>query len=177
MEISKCRSRITGFLTFLLLVVLDQCTKRLAVAHLKDQEPMVIIENVFQLRYLENRGAAFGILQGQRIAFIVITLIVIAAVFYCYWNIPYTCRFRLLRIIMVFICAGAIGNCIDRSVQGYVVDFFYFILIDFPIFNVADIYVTCAAVALVLTILFYYKEEDLDHMMKSLRSVRKKQSR
>ena len=60
--------------------------------------------------------------------------------------------------------AGAIGNMIDRAVRGYVVDFFYFRLIDFPIFNVADIYVTVTMILLLILILFYYKEEDLEFL-------------
>ena len=65
-----------------------------------------------------------------------------------------------LRICAVFIFSGAIGNFIDRLKLGYVVDFFYFKLIDFPVFNVADIYVTVAAFAMIILGLFYYKEED-----------------
>ena len=67
-----------------------------------------------------------------------------------------------LKACIVAIAAGAIGNMIDRVRLGYVIDFFYFELIDFPIFNVADIYVTVAAFALVLLILFYYKEDEID---------------
>jgi signal peptidase II len=65
-----------------------------------------------------------------------------------------------MRFLMVFIAAGAVGNMIDRVFLGYVRDFLYFSLIDFPIFNVADIYVTCATILLILLLLFYYKEED-----------------
>jgi signal peptidase II len=65
---------------------------------------------------------------------------------------------------LVFIAAGAIGNLIDRVRLDYVVDFFYFSLINFPIFNVADIYVTFAAVVLVILLLFVYKEEDLEFL-------------
>lgn len=58
--------------------------------------------------------------------------------------------------------AGALGNFIDRTLQGYVIDFFYFKWINFPIFNVADIYVTTAVILLLVLVLFYYKEEELD---------------
>ena len=67
-----------------------------------------------------------------------------------------------LRAVALFIASGAVGNMIDRVALGYVVDFFYFELIDFPIFNVADIYVTCATIILAILILFYYKDEELD---------------
>ena len=63
------------------------------------------------------------------------------------------------------ICSGALGNFIDRIAHRYVVDFFYFELIDFPVFNVADIYVTVSAVLLILLILFYYKEDELSQIL------------
>lgn len=69
-----------------------------------------------------------------------------------------------LRVIAVLFLAGAAGNFIDRVRQGFVVDFFYFSLINFPIFNVADIYVTTATIALIVFILFYYKEADLERI-------------
>lgn len=77
-----------------------------------------------------------------------------------YQRIPLNRRFLPLNIIAVGIFAGAAGNLIDRVIHHYVIDFFYFSLINFPIFNVADIYVTLSAVALIIAVLFYYKEED-----------------
>ena len=73
----------------------------------------------------------------------------------------------VMRILIVLIGAGAVGNFIDRIRQGYVVDFFYFSLINFPIFNVADIYVTAAAFLLIFLCLFYYKEEDFEQIFPS----------
>ena len=69
-----------------------------------------------------------------------------------------------LKVILLLFVAGAIGNLIDRICQNYVVDFFYFKLIDFPIFNVADIYVTVAAIMFIVLCLFYYKEEDFEFL-------------
>ncbi len=69
-------------------------------------------------------------------------------------------KFRLMDGICILFFAGALGNFIDRVFRNYVVDFFYFKLIDFPVFNVADIYVTVAAFAMIILGLFYYKEED-----------------
>ena len=74
---------------------------------------------------------------------------------------PHTRRYYLLRICAVLVCAGAFGNLIDRIRLNYVVDFFYFELIDFPIFNVADCYVVVACILFAFSILFYYKEEEL----------------
>ena len=69
-------------------------------------------------------------------------------------------RYFWLRFCAVLVCAGAIGNMIDRIRLNYVIDFFYFSLIDFPIFNVADCYVVVACVLFAILVLFYYKDED-----------------
>ena len=151
-----------ALISFILLILFDQWTKSLAVANLMNQEPFVIVKDVFQLRYLENRGAAFGMMQGQQTFFVISALIAVVVITYVYFKLPWEKRFHPLRAVVLFIAAGAVGNLIDRLILGYVVDFFYFELIDFPIFNVADIYVTCATIILALLILFYYKEDELD---------------
>lgn len=76
-------------------------------------------------------------------------------------------KYFFLRACAVLIMAGAYGNCIDRISHKYVIDFFYFKLINFPIFNVADIYVTAATFLLFFLILFYYKEEELERIFHS----------
>ena len=81
-----------------------------------------------------------------------------------YGKLPNAQRYLPLRICAVLILSGAFGNCIDRIRLNYVVDFLYFKLINFPIFNVADIYVTVAAFLLVILILIYYKEDDLERI-------------
>ncbi len=142
-------------------VILDQITKYLAVLYLKDQPPYVVWNGVFELSYLENRGAAFGMLQNWHLFFIICTVLILAAVIWFFLRVPMTARFLPLRFCAVLITAGAVGNLIDRMRLNYVVDFFSFVFIDFPIFNVADIYVTVSVFLLVLLILFYYKEEEL----------------
>ena len=151
---------IITILSTAVLLFLDQIAKYLAVLHLKGQAAIPIIKNVFELQYLENQGAAFGIMQGKKTFFVIGTLIFLVIVGILYHNIPLTKRFTPIRIVAVLIIAGAIGNLIDRMIHHYVIDFFYFSLINFPIFNVADIYVTLSAIALILVIFFYYKEED-----------------
>ncbi len=144
----------------LLLTVFDQATKQAAQAALKGQEAFVVLNGVFELRYLENRGSAFGMLQGQRPFFLIMALAMLIFIPYAYTRIPKASRFHFLRIVAVLYWSGAAGNAVDRALHGYVVDFFYFSLIDFPIFNVADIYVTTATAALIGLIMFYYKEDD-----------------
>ncbi len=159
-KIKPIPSVVIGVVFFVLLTFFDQLTKRWAVLHLCGQEPIVLIRNVFQLQYLENHGAAFGILQGRKGLFIALTLIVLAVIAYLYVRIPYTRRYRLLRALIVFIAAGAVGNFIDRVSQDYVVDFFYFKLIHFPIFNVADCFVTVSVIILLVDLIFWMKDED-----------------
>lgn len=145
-------------------VILDQVTKYLVITHLKENEPFVIWKNVFQLEYLENRGAAFGLFQGQRFFFYLSVILICGLVIWFYTKVPMEKKFLPLRICAVLVTAGALGNFIDRVRLNYVVDFLYFKLIDFPIFNVADIYVTVSAFAFFILLLFYYKEEDLEQI-------------
>ena len=153
---------IAGLLSLLLLVLFDQWTKYQAVVYLKDQDPIVLIKGVFELHYLENKGAAFGILQGQRGIFLICTAVVMCLIVLIYIRLPKTGRFMPLCVSLVLIASGAVGNVIDRLANAYVVDFLYFKLIDFPVFNVADCYVTVGALMLAVVIIFIYKDGELD---------------
>lgn len=150
----------------ILLTVVDQWTKRIAFHNLKGKPDLSLIPGWFSLHYLENRGAAFGIFQDKQIFFYIITAIVLLFLFLIYWKFPNQKRYLPLRITFIFLMAGAIGNFIDRIVYHYVVDFFYLEIIDFPVFNVADIYVTVSVTALILLILFYYKDDELTFFKK-----------
>lgn len=145
------------------LVLADQFTKVLAVTHLKNQKAYVILDGVFELLYSENRGAAFGIMQGRQGIFFLIGVAVLIVAAYAMYRLPAWKhhRYHWIKICVILITAGAIGNMADRVSQGYVVDFLYFSLINFPIFNVADIYVTVATGLLIVLMFFYYSEEDL----------------
>lgn len=159
-RISMLAAWLTGIM---FLTGLDQYTKHLAVLRLKDKEPFVLINGVFEFYYSENRGAAFGILQGRQEFFFVIAAVVCAFSVYAVWQMAGTGsrRYLWLGLCTTFLTAGAIGNMVDRVMQGFVVDFLYFKLIDFPIFNVADIYVTVSAFFLMLLMGFVYKDEEL----------------
>ena len=165
-EQSKGRMRISGagcifaLIGFAAALFFDQFTKYAAVLKLKDQAPFVLINGAFELRYLENRGAAFGMMQDMRFVLAVGALLVCGVIVYLYLRMPENRRYLPLRICAVLLCAGAVGNMIDRVRLGYVIDFFYFRLIDFPIFNVADCYVVAACIVFALLVLFYYREED-----------------
>lgn len=146
----------------LLLIVFDQFTKGLAVTYLKDQSAVPLIQGVLELNYLENKGAAFGMLKNQKWFFIFIAVVILIMICYILVKTPEERKYVKLHVFLTFIAAGAIGNMIDRIRVDYVVDFIYFKIINFPIFNVADIYVTCCTFALIILLLFIYKEEDLD---------------
>ena len=139
----------------------DQWTKVLAVTHLMNNEPYVIWDGVFELHYSENRGAAFGMLQGQQGIFFLIAVVVIAAVVWTFYRMPAERRYLPFTFCLFLLVSGAVGNMIDRVSNGFVVDFLYFKLIDFPIFNVADCYVVISTILLILLSFFYYTEEEL----------------
>ena len=152
--------RIKGFLLILFLVLLDQGTKYLAILYLKGNSGIPLIDQVLTLRYLENRGMAFGLLQNKILFLVLICMVFFAAIIYLFIKTPATVYYRPLLYTAAVVFSGAMGNFIDRVFRRYVVDFIYFSLIDFPTFNVADIYVTCGIAALVFLLFFRYKEED-----------------
>lgn len=160
-KVKLIQSYLFAIISCFLLVGLDQFTKWLAVTHLKNQADLIIWKGVFKLEYLENRGAAFGIMQNKQFLFAIGAVLIVCLISFAYSRMPHTGRYYLLRICSVLVCAGAFGNLIDRLRQNYVVDFFYFELINFPIFNVADCYVVIACIMFAFSILFYYKEDEL----------------
>lgn len=172
-----------------LLIILDQFTKWLAWANLRNHPAFPVIPGIFELSYLENRSAAFGIdpvsilqkifhfsyfennpnafLNCKMIFFILLTGIVCGFLLYLYHRIPKEKHFYPLLFMILLFVSGAIGNCIDRILHRYVIDFLYFRLINFPVFNVADIYVTVGAVVLIILWIFYYSESDLQRFGRS----------
>lgn len=144
-----------------LLIAVDQFTKYQAVLKLKDKPAYIIWDGVLELNYLENKGAAFGMLQNQKVFFIFVAIVILSVIAYILFKTPDQKKYRALHILLSLIAAGAIGNMIDRIRFDYVVDFIYIVLINFPIFNVADIYVTFATAILVIMLLVVYKEQDL----------------
>lgn len=155
---------VTDFMLFVILVITDQLTKHLAVVRLKNQAAYNLINGILEFNYLENRGAAFGVLQNQKYFFVFVALIFIGVIVFVLIKVPTQKKYYSLNILLVMIAAGAVGNMIDRVQYDYVVDFIYLVCIQFPIFNVADIYVTTATVILVFQILFVYKTNDFNFL-------------
>ncbi len=156
----RLKSNVFALLGIVLFVLIDQFTKHMAVLYLKNSAGISLIPGVFRLYYLENTGAAFGALKGQQIFLIGISIVAFFLFVFFYQKLPFNKQFRLFRICLSVLAAGALGNMLDRILHHYVIDFLYFELIDFPVFNVADCYVCVSMVVLIILILFYYKEED-----------------
>lgn len=149
----------------LVLTLLDQVSKHLVLTYLKGENDISLISGVLQLRYIENRGMAFGLFEGKIPVFVILCLLFFCLFVYVYARIPRTRYYLPLAVTSVIMVSGALGNFIDRVFRGYVVDFIYFSLIDFPVFNMADIYVVCSGILLVLLVCFKYRnDEDYDFL-------------
>ena len=138
-------------LIIVLLIALDQISKPVVLRQLADGTAVDVIPGFFRLLYVENRGAAFGILQEGRPLFIVITLAVIAFLLYGIYFKRNEVR-GMLRVALVLILAGAVGNFIDRLRLHFVVDFlsFRFFGHDFAVFNLADSMIVVGTILLML---------------------------
>lgn len=142
-------------LVIVLCVALDLVTKQLVVRNMALYSTIPLIPKLLSFTYIQNRGAAWGILSDNRWVFLVITgiaIIVLPLLLYKYRKLHFMFGFSLSLII-----GGAIGNMIDRIFLGYVVDFIEFTFIDFPIFNVADICVTVGAALMFVYLMFIDK--------------------
>ena len=141
-----------------LLVLFDIITKQITVANMTVGQSLPIIENIFHLTYVKNTGAAFSILSGERIFLILMPVLIIAAILiYIFVKKPTS---KLLMVSFSMIISGGIGNLIDRIKLGYVIDFLDFCLINFPVFNLADIWITVGAI-LFIALLLFSKEDHL----------------
>lgn len=164
----------------LAMIVLDQWTKILTLIHVKDTDGFYIIDNVLRIYFVRNEGMAWGMLQNKQIIFIILTPIVLAALIYFYYKMPFQKKYILARVCILLLTGGAIGNLIDRVdlidrnaliggtfqlgnvFHGYVVDMIYAEIINFPVFNVADSFITVGFFLLIFAIIFVYKEKDFD---------------
>ena len=132
-------------------IALDQLTKLLSVKFLAPVSTVPLIQDVLHLTYVENRGAAFGMLSNSRWVFLVVSSVAIVGL--CLYLFFGQAPDRLSAVSLAIILSGGIGNMIDRIGQGYVVDFIDFRLIHFAVFNGADSFVCVGAGLLVLAII------------------------
>ncbi len=147
-------------LIVVLAVALDQITKYFAKLYLEGRTAYEIIPNFFSFDYVENRGAAFGIMQGKHIFFYVVTFIAIAIILYIFIT-EFNTLAMYEKVFLSFFLAGILGNFIDRAFRGYVIDFisFKFGSYQYPCFNLADSYM-CVIIVLFIGYYFYLKIKD-----------------
>lgn len=126
----------------------DQVTKWAVSTYMDMEETIPLIPNVFHLTSHRNRGAAFGILQNQRVFFIVVTIIIVIGII-VYLRKVYREQ-KFLSFGLSFVLGGALGNFVDRSIKGEVVDMLDFRLIDYPIFNLADCFIVTGVAIIIL---------------------------
>jgi len=145
-----------GIILSIIIIALDQYTKHLATMNLMGKRPIIVIENLLEFHFVKNFGAAFGILQNQRVFFIIITTVVITGgIIFLYLKKNKITKFGLTTSWILI--GGAIGNLIDRVRLKYVVDFIKVDLgrlYDFPVFNIADIFIVTGTGLLIVAILF-----------------------
>ncbi len=147
----------------LLLLIFDQGTKYLARTYLPGK-PKSLIDGVFSFTYHENRGSVWGILQGKIPLFLITSIILFIVLAYVYIRMPKQKQYYPLLWVLVFMTAGALGNTIDRACFGYVTDFLYFELINFPVFNIADCYITITAFLTVFLIFTKYRNDEFSFL-------------
>ncbi len=144
-------------------IFIDQITKWLATIFLRGVDTVPVIKDVLHLTYLENTGAAFGMLKNHRWVFLVLTTVTIIGL--SVYLFKFAENNKILKTSISFIVGGGVGNMIDRLLAGYVVDFIDFRLIDFAIFNIADSFV-CVGAALMVLYIFITPDKSKDKSKK-----------
>lgn len=148
-------------LAIVILTIIDQAIKLLMLNNLKPIGSVEIIKDFFYLTYVENTGAAFGFMSGGRWLFILITIAILIAGAIYYVKLKKDKYTSLIRIALVLIGGGAVGNLIDRAFRGYVVDMLHFVFWgnDFAVFNFADALVVCGTILFAGSIIFSTAED------------------
>lgn len=150
------RASLAGLLA-VWLIFMDQITKYVAIHELKGYGEVPVLGEVLCFRYLENTGAAFSLFNNSS-AFMtivsILTFVVLGFFVYAYIKLLKLDKFKAERIAIIFLFGGAAGNLIDRVMYQFVVDFIYVKIIDFPTFNVADCYITCAVIFIIIRMIY-----------------------
>ncbi len=140
------------------MVLVDQVVKYWAVTALAPMGSIPLIPGILQLTYVENRGAAFSLLENQTWLFVLLAAVVVGAIAYVFYKNLIQNTWGKVSLLVV--CAGAIGNGIDRIMHQYVVDMIEVLFIRFPVFNIADIYVTVGVIMFSIYYLFQHKDRE-----------------
>ena len=160
---NKIKWMILFFIITVISIALDQWTKYLAIQNLQGKGAYSLIKGVLELQFFSNTGIAWSMLEGQSLFILFIGIVFLAVILFFIVKLPEHKKFRLVYIFGGLLTGGAIGNMIDRFRLGYVVDFISFILIDFPIFNVADM---CIVISVILLAIMFAAILSLFHMKK-----------
>ncbi len=151
MKILKIKDFILFTLTIITGIVVDQISKFIAATYLTKVDTVPIIKDVLHLTYVENRGAAFGILKNHRWIFITVSALAIIVITVILFKGAVENRLQCFSLALIV--SGGIGNMIDRLLLGYVVDFIDFRLINFAVFNLADSIVCIGAGILIFSLI------------------------
>ena len=146
------------------LLFFDRFTKYLALTRLKGNPAVVLIDGVLELQYVKNTGMAFSLFQDKKIFILIMGFLVMGVILFFLFRVPEEKKFRIVHILLSALIAGALGNIIDRIRYDYVIDFISFVLIHYPVFNVADCYIVVSAIILFILFMFVYKDEDLEFL-------------
>ena len=139
------------------IVAMDQITKLLVLANIPLYSHVDAIPGLFHLTYVQNTGAAFSSFEGMRWMFVALFAVLTVLIFLEYFKkrMPFT---TFERWCIAAIYGGGLGNVIDRVRLGYVVDMIEVDFMSFPVFNVADCFITCGCIALIVHMVFFNKE-------------------
>ena len=139
-----------------LIVVADQITKYLTVTLIPLYGHADFIPGLLSLTYAQNTGAAWSMFEGMQWMFALIFLVLTVAVLYEYFKSPLP-FIKFERWCIAAIYGGGLGNMIDRVRLGYVIDMIKTDFMNFPVFNVADCFITCGCFAMIFSLLFFNK--------------------
>ena len=159
----KKKILIWDFICLILLNSLDRLSKIVAEYYCNN-ENFVLVKNILEITYIKNTGGAFGILNNQRFFFIFIAVLFVCLLIFFLFATPNDSKFNALHIWVSFILAGTIGNLADRIIYGSVIDMIYISKIDFPVFNLSDIFISLGTIFTLIIVLFKLKEKDFEFL-------------
>ncbi len=174
--------RLRHFIYIVVLVLIDQLSKLWIRSYFlnsdgitnNSKDSITVIKNVFCITFHKNDGAVWGFLSGKENSVIYLTIftfIILTLIILFYFRIPDIKKYSAINMIIIFIISGAIGNLIDRIKFGYVTDFLYIELINFPVFNIADCYITISSFLLIFLSIFVYKDEDFNFLQRKKKDM------
>ena len=163
---------LNDIVLFILCITVDRVCKFFAASRLKDRASVSLIDSFLELRYTENTGAAFGVLKDQTSFFVLISVVIIFTGLYFLVKSPGKRKYIPTHIFISLILCGSVGNTVDRIIYGSVIDYIYFSAVDFPIFNIADIYSTVGTLGLIIVLVFIFKEDDLNFLRFKEKKIR-----